>query len=195
MNFLAHFHLAWPEPELLLGALEGDFHKGPVSRDLPPGLAAGIRLHRRIDALTDQDPAVAALRRHFPEDLRRFAGIAVDLMFDHYLARHWEHYAEQPLSQFSAEIYRLLHRRGGELSSAAQVMAQRLSAHDLLCRYASWQPIDRALAAAGRRLRRGGPLSNAGQRLEPLRPAAAAAFRDFYPRLQAQVAPYKRRPA
>ena len=35
MNFLAHFHLAWPDDMLLLGALEGEYHRGPLRGELP----------------------------------------------------------------------------------------------------------------------------------------------------------------
>ena len=31
MNFLAHFHLAWPDAGLVAGGLEGDYYKGPCA--------------------------------------------------------------------------------------------------------------------------------------------------------------------
>ena len=74
MNFLAHFQLAWPDEGLVLGALEGDYYKGPLGSELPNGLARGVRLHRAIDAYTDNHAAVAELRRGFPSGLLRYAG-------------------------------------------------------------------------------------------------------------------------
>ncbi len=62
MNFLAHFHLAWPDEGLVAGGLEGDYIKGPLRGALPPDLERGIKLHRAIDAYTDgssPDPATA----------------------------------------------------------------------------------------------------------------------------------------
>ena len=50
MNYLAHFHLAWPDEQLVLGALEGDFHKGVLPGSLDQQLVAGVALHRAIDA-------------------------------------------------------------------------------------------------------------------------------------------------
>ncbi len=53
VNFLAHFHLAWPDQHLVLGGLEGDFHKGGLPGTLPAALQDGVALHRAIDAYTD----------------------------------------------------------------------------------------------------------------------------------------------
>mgnify|MGYP003629303282 FL=1 len=66
MNYLAHFHLAQQlasrcglderdamQQGLLIGGLLGDFVKGPLRGNYPATWEVGIRLHRRIDALTD----------------------------------------------------------------------------------------------------------------------------------------------
>ena len=55
MNYLAHFHLAarlaserGEEGDgLLIGALLGDYVKGPLRGDYPDDWEEGIRLHRR----------------------------------------------------------------------------------------------------------------------------------------------------
>ena len=73
MNFLAHFHLAWPDEGLIAGGLEGDYYKGPLRGDLPSGLEQGVRLHRAIDAYTDSHPRVEAVasRPRAAAELRR----------------------------------------------------------------------------------------------------------------------------
>ena len=101
MNFLAHFQLAWPDEGLVLGALEGDYYKGPLGSELPGDLARGVRLHRAIDAYTDNHAAVAQLRRGFPSGLRRYAGILIDLGFDHYLTQHWHSFSSAGISSES----------------------------------------------------------------------------------------------
>ena len=108
MNFLAHFHLAWPDEHLVLGGLEGDFHKGNLPGALPAALLKGVTLHRAIDAYTDNHAQVKALRENFPSGLRRFAGILIDLGFDHFLTRHWDSYSAIPLADFNADIYTIL---------------------------------------------------------------------------------------
>ncbi|NCF19921.1 MAG: ACP phosphodiesterase, partial [Haliea sp.] len=100
MNFLAHFHLAWPDAGLVAGGLEGDYYKGPLRGDLPAAIERGVRLHRAIDAYTDRHPVLEQLRRQFPERLRRYAGILIDISFDHYLSRHWSSFSDIPLGEF-----------------------------------------------------------------------------------------------
>ena len=68
MNFLAHFHLAWPDEGLIAGGLEGDYLKGPLRGELPPELERGIKLHRAIDAYTDKHDLVRQLRAPRGED-------------------------------------------------------------------------------------------------------------------------------
>lgn len=183
MNFLAHFHLAWPEEQLVAGGLEGDYYKGRLAPDLVPGVAAGIRLHRAIDAYTDDHPVLRDLRREFPADLRRYAGILIDLSFDHYLSRYWEHFSELPLHQFNAEVYAILERQGRLLSHPARRMAGRLRDYDVLGHYARWESVPASAARVGERFRRGNPLLNTHAQLDRLRERLDQCFLDFYPDL------------
>ena len=60
-----------------------DFWRGAPDPAWPAALAAGVRLHRRVDVHTDAHPAVRAARALFVPPLRRYAGIALDVWFDH----------------------------------------------------------------------------------------------------------------
>jgi acyl carrier protein phosphodiesterase len=185
VNFLAHFHLAWPDEDLVAGGLEGDYHKGPVDASLSRGLQRGVRLHRAIDAFTDSHPALADLRREFDPRLRRFAGILVDLSFDHFLSSHWSRFADQPLNQFNHSVYRGLQGRRRELSAPARRMLDRLVQYDLLGRYSEWTAVPDSAARIGERFARGNPFIDIGDELQRMRPRLEAAFLTFYPELQA----------
>ena len=88
MNFLAHLYLAKDDDDLMLGALLGDFVRGRRAMwTYPYATREGIRLHRRIDKITDQSSQVKSLRRQFPKEFRRYAGIVIDIAFDYELAR------------------------------------------------------------------------------------------------------------
>jgi acyl carrier protein phosphodiesterase len=183
MNFLAHFHLAWPDEMLVIGGLEGDFHKGRLPGNLDPSLQQGVALHRAIDAFTDSHPAVAGVRESFPSELRRYAGILIDLCFDHFLSHHWESYSDMPRQRFIDETYQLLSRHQALLSEGAALMASRMQEYDLLTRYQHWETIDASATRIGQRLRRKNPLHRAGELLPPLLPELEAAFTVFYPQL------------
>ena len=184
MNFLAHFHLAWPDAQLIAGGLEGDFFRGSINQSAPPALARGIHLHRAIDAYTDAHPVVVELRRQFPAHLRRYSGILIDLAFDHYLTLHWSRYGAVLLPEFNASVYQILQSHEHEFSPGSARMMKRLLEYDILNRYHHWRTVIDTAARIGERFRRGNPLLNLEGELEALKAALEAAFLVFYPQLQ-----------
>ena len=188
MNFLAHFHLAWPDEGLVAGGLEGDYYKGPLGNDLPDAIAQGVRMHRAIDAYTDAHPLVAQLRRDFPPNLRRYAGILIDLSFDHYLSKYWNDYCDIPLAQFNTGVYRALQTHEHALSNGSRRMLARMLEYDILGLYLDWETVPASAARIGERFRRGNPLANVGPELAPARDMLEQAFLGFYPELRAFTA-------
>lgn len=89
MNFLAHLHLASLAESSLLGNVLADFVRGNPHSDYPEEIAKGIMLHRRIDKLTDGLQQVKLARRLFCDEHYRVAPIALDVLWDHFLSRHW----------------------------------------------------------------------------------------------------------
>ena len=192
MNHLAHFHLAWPERELLAGALEGDYCKGPLGSEIPAGLARGVRLHRLVDAYTDQHPDLALVRRAFPPGLRRYAGILLDLCFDHYLSLHWQEFAELPLPDFNEQVLTALEEEQQLLGAPSRRAAQRFRQYRVLTRYQDWAMVTASAARVGERLRRPNPLHDVDSALVPLRPLIEDAFLDFYPQLNRHVGEWRK---
>lgn len=92
MNFLAHLHLATLAESSLAGNLMADFVRGDPDPHWDAETAAGIRLHRRLDSLTDALPEVRQARLLFREQTRRVAPITLDVIWDHFLARDWSYY-------------------------------------------------------------------------------------------------------
>ena len=72
MNHLAHLALAGESPHLVVGGFLGDFVKGRLDNRFEPGIEAGIRLHRAIDAFTDHNPKVRLAASRFEVHLRGF---------------------------------------------------------------------------------------------------------------------------
>ncbi len=89
MNFLAHLHLAHLADSSLPGNLLADFVRGNPENLYPPDVVAGIHMHRRIDVMTDNLPEVKIAREGFRPQTRRVAPITLDVMWDHFLSRHW----------------------------------------------------------------------------------------------------------
>ena len=116
MNHLAHLVLAGRDPDDRLGALLGDHVKGRLeTSELSAGLVRGIRLHRRIDAWSDSDPAVTGLLARFRPPWRRYGGIVLDVLFDRELSRRWGEFGPQPRAEFGRAIDALLAERRADL--------------------------------------------------------------------------------
>lgn len=182
MNYLAHFHLSHGDDDLLVGALLGDYVKGPLSGQLPEGLEQGVMLHRRIDAFTDRHSELRAALALFEPRFRRYGGIMLDIACDHFLSQHWQQYHHQPLDQFNRQVYQLIDRHPA-LPSAARQQAERLIRYDVLGSFDDWRTVEAALARVGQRLQRDNPLAEAAPQLEQHYHQLETLFEEFYPQL------------
>lgn len=195
MNYLAHFHLACANDDWIIGALLGEFVKGPLRGEWPLAWEQGMRLHRTIDAFSDQHEARAQFARELPTDCRRYAGIVLDVCCDHLLSLHWSQFHREPLPQFTQRVYTLLQQcseqqYAEQIPPAALRMAQRLIQYDVLSIYAEWDTVTSSLARIGERLKRPNPLSRIAGELKPYLPHAEHAFLTLYPDLIAQCAAF-----
>lgn len=105
MNYFAHLHLAHISQTSLTGNLLGDFIKGSKLSHLPKELELGIRLHRKIDSFTDAHPICQEFKREHSE-IRRYAGVGLDILFDHILAKQ----LDGQYSKLSEQFYGILQK-------------------------------------------------------------------------------------
>lgn len=184
MNHLAHAVLAGDEPDLILGGLFGDFVHGPVPTDLRRGVELGLRLHRAIDVHTDRHPVVVGLRSQFVAPFRRYAGILLDIWFDHLLACDFARWCATPLQRFSDDLLALLQRHADELPPTMRGFVAYLRRSNLPAAYADAAVVGRALAGVGTRLSRANPLHEALPVLQAMDPALRQGFEEFFPELR-----------
>lgn len=100
MNYLAHLHIADHTNTSFSGNFLGDFVKGNPDGKFPTEIVKGIRLHRHIDSFVDKHHQVLTAKLLFPKSLRRYAPIALDMFWDHFLALHWKQFHRLTLSDF-----------------------------------------------------------------------------------------------
>lgn len=100
MNYLAHLLLSEDQPGVVVGNFIGDLIKGRSWQDLPEDVARGALLHRFIDDHADTHPLNAKLRTQLHPFFGKYAGVALDLYFDHFLARDWAAYNPMEIPDF-----------------------------------------------------------------------------------------------
>lgn len=187
MNHLAHALIAERTGSSLFGSLLGDFVKGELRDQYDAATMAGVRLHRQIDAFTDAHRIVARSRRRLRPPYRRYSGILVDMFYDHFLARNWCEYAQDPLPRFAARVYSLLARRREELPLNMHRFADYLVREDLFAAYRSRDGLARALAGVSGKLKRENPLARGAEELERDYEGFGEDFKAFFPEVLAHA--------
>lgn len=182
MNYLAHLHLAHLSHTSLSGALLGEFSRGTIDPQLPPSLQLGIQLHRYIDSFTDAHPLHAQRVRALPSPFRRYGGIIMDMMFDHFLAKHWSDYHSSSLADFIDYSHQQL-LPNAHWPPAMVTLVEHIKEYQLLARYQSLDGISYAIGGIDRRFRRPTPLPHVGPLLVSHYPEMEQAFFGFYPEL------------
>jgi acyl carrier protein phosphodiesterase len=181
VNFLAHAYLARGSDRAVLGGLMGDFVKGPLEGRYDTELTHALALHRRIDSYTDAHDVVRCSRRRISPARRRFAGILVDMFYDHFLARLWEEYCNVPLEQFTASVYAVLREHRALLPERLQQIAARMAGGDWLASYRRVEAVAGALDRMAGRLTRGNAMLRSGDELLAQYQTFEADFRLFFP--------------
>jgi acyl carrier protein phosphodiesterase len=187
MNYLAHLHLAGVDPLAQVGALMGDFVKGPVSTRFSPPLRAAIVLHRRVDSFTDRHQAFKRSRERLPREYRRFGGVIIDIFYDHLLARSWDQHHHQPLEQYADDAYQTLITHLHMMPPNMQSRVWGLVRHDAFVSYRKLDSVRSILAGIGKRCRRPVELGGAAEILRAQPKSFEVDFEHFYPDLQAFV--------
>lgn len=164
MNYLFHLYLSPDIPEELIGSILGDFVKGRLDTTYAPDVTRGIVLHRRVDSFAHDHPAVRRSRLRMEDSYGHYRGVLVDVFYDHFLARTWEHHHPVPLPLFARRVYAALESCLPILPPAMQQMVTRMIAHDWLTSYRDEAVVARVLERLSLRLRRPNPLaSGAGE--------------------------------
>ncbi|MBN1310452.1 MAG: DUF479 domain-containing protein [Anaerolineae bacterium] len=187
MNHLAHLYLSGDDPLLRIGNLAGDFVKGVDTAALHPAVQQGIALHKAIDAYTDSHPIVQQSKKRIGPTHTRFAGVLIDVFYDHFLAANWDTYCDQPLEEYIDEIYADLQAHRALLPPPLQAALPRMLAADWLRAYRDIDGIALALGRLERRLRRRVDLASSIDELKRNYTELEDDFRIFFPDLIAHT--------
>lgn len=152
MNYLAHAYLSYKHPQVLVGNMISDFVKGKAQFRYERLIHAGIRLHRSIDAFTDDHPATHRAKEIFRPYYRLYSGAIVDVLYDHYLANDENIFNDaHPLHDFTQETYAVLEAYAAHLPERFVVMLPYMKTQNWLYNYQYRLGIDRSLRGLVRR--------------------------------------------
>jgi acyl carrier protein phosphodiesterase len=161
----------------------GDFVKGAIGDRYPPKIKRGIELHRKIDAYTDSHPITRASRKLYSPARRRFAGIIVDLCYDHFLYRHWLEFSDVKLDRFISCVYDILMTHRATLPARMEAMVPVMIREDWLDSYRNLIGVEKALNRLSKRVTNGDRLLGAIEEIRLHYRRLEANFLIFFPDL------------
>ena len=151
MNHLAHIYLSGTPGELMLGNFIADSVKGAEINRFSEGIKKGIRLHRQIDEYTDKHPVVEESKRRLRPAYAKYAGVIVDIFYDHFLALHWNDYSDVPLADYAANVYAFIESHLPELPERVNHFFPYMVTNNWLLNYGGFDGIAKVLEGMSRR--------------------------------------------
>ncbi len=145
MNYLAHLFLAKQNRNLMTGSYLGDFVKGELNGEYSPEITRGIRLHRRIDSLTDSHPIHKMHRSLFSDERRRYSGVILDIAYDHFLSINWSLFTHESKADFIQNCYKILSEQRQTFPFRAQQFLRYMLIEDVLNQYHDMKGIELTL--------------------------------------------------
>jgi len=152
MNYLAHALLSGGNSSILKGNMMGDAIKGYKFLDIySKPVCDGIILHRFIDEYMDTHPLTKSGKKRIWHNYRHYAGVVMDMYYDHLLAKNWHRYSDLELQVFADNIYAILSSDWQLYPEETQQMFRHMIDHNWLGNYISIDGIDRAFKGMSRR--------------------------------------------
>ncbi|HEY9044199.1 MAG TPA: ACP phosphodiesterase [Rheinheimera sp.] len=187
MNYLAHIALSQPNSYSLVGNLLGDFCKGVQIETLPQAVRQGLANHRAVDHFTDHHPLVRRAKTHFSVQRRRFAGIALDVLFDHFLISHWSEFYSLSFAAAKQQIYNDIAAAEHLMPPAMANTMRNVYQTDWFASYEQLPSLGYALDRIAERIRFTNQFSGVIGEIDPVYSKLEQDFLQFYPQLQQHV--------
>ncbi|HYG49623.1 MAG TPA: ACP phosphodiesterase [Flavobacteriales bacterium] len=182
MNFLAHVQLSHGIDQVITGNLVADAYKGKKYLDLPAGIQHGVILHRHIDHVTDTFEPVRQMKRILSPYFGRYAGVALDVYFDHMLSINWNLFYTTELAVEVENSHKALRANFHLVSAQSREFLDRLIHYNWLNSYRQKNDLERIFNQMAQRFGLNS-LKNSIMPLEKHFDQVNDTFMDLYPAL------------
>ncbi|SEL95466.1 Acyl carrier protein phosphodiesterase [Colwellia chukchiensis] len=183
MNYLAHLYLAQPNADSHFGNLLGDFGGKRYVKHIPVTVKKALDNHYLVDKFTDNHAAVKEAKQYFSQKRKRFASIAIDVVFDHFLIQHWTLFNKEPLAAFKQNSYQLLSKRIPDMPCRMQKVINNMTKNDWFKEYETITGIGVALDNIAQRIRFTNNFSGAIEDIKCHYKELEMLFLEFFPQL------------
>ena len=183
MNFLAHIYLSGDNDLIKIGNFMADGIRGKHFESYPTDVQKGIILHRAIDTFTDAHPIFRQSTKKLHENYHHYAGVIVDVFYDHFLAKNWTSYSDEKLDLFVERFYQSLHNNPAILSERTKGMMPYMIEHNWLVSYQTVEGINRILTQMDHRTKNESKMRFATNELSEFYSEFETEFSEFFKEL------------
>ncbi|MFV5685054.1 ACP phosphodiesterase [Flavobacterium sp. GB2R13] len=183
MNFLAHIYLSGDNDLIKIGNFMADGIRGKHFESYPTDVQKGIILHRAIDTFTDAHPIFRQSTKKLHEKYHHYAGVIVDVFYDHFLAKNWNTYSDEKLEEFVARFYQSLQDNTAILSERTKGMMPYMIEHNWLVSYQTVEGINRILTQMDHRTKNESKMRFAANELSEFYSEFETEFSEFFKEL------------
>ena len=145
MNFLAHIYLSGDHDLIKIGNFMADGIRGKHFETFPLDVQKGIVLHRAIDTFTDAHPVFRQSTKKLHERYHHYAGVIVDVFYDHFLAKNWSQFSNENLEDYIQRFYQSLHDNKTILTERTIGLMPYMIQHNWLWNYRTVEGINQIL--------------------------------------------------
>ncbi|MGG7035677.1 MAG: ACP phosphodiesterase [Flavobacterium sp.] len=152
MNFLAHIYLSGENDLIKIGNFMADGIRGKKFENYHPDIQKGILMHREIDTFTDNHPIFKKSTKRLHDKYHHYSGIIIDIFYDHFLAKNWTKYSDEPLDVFVDNFYSSLKTNYDLLSERTKEIMPYMIEQNWLYNYRTTEGIARILIQMDNRI-------------------------------------------
>lgn len=187
MNFLAHIYLSGDNDLIKIGNFMADGIRGKQFESFPSEIQKGIILHRAIDTYTDAHPIFRQSTKKLHEKYHHYAGVIIDVFYDHFLAKNWKAYSDENLDDFVKKFYDSLTENHSVLTERTLHLMPIMFRENWLVSYQTIEGIHHILTQMDRRTKNTSKMQFASNELKEYYTEFETEFTAFFEELKQHV--------
>tara|TARA_R110000868_G_scaffold335852_1_gene596743 strand:- start:99 stop:683 length:585 start_codon:yes stop_codon:yes gene_type:complete len=180
MNFLAHIYLSGDHDLIKIGNFMADGIRGKHFETFPLDVQKGIVLHRAIDTFTDVHPVFRQSTKKLHKRYHHYAGVIVDVFYDHFLAKNWTTYSDENLEEYIQRFYQSLNDNKPVLTERTIGLMPYMMKQNWLLSYQTVAGITQILTQMDSRTKNESKMRFATEELEEFYSDFEQEFTDFF---------------
>jgi acyl carrier protein phosphodiesterase len=172
---------------MMVGNFIADAVKGKKYLDFEAEVSRGILMHREIDTYTDAHAIVRHSKGFFRSRYGLYSSVLIDLIYDHFLAKNFDRYSEEPLVSFADRAYRIFEKYLSIMPERNSYMFPYMRKENWLLHYAEMEGIQRSISGMSRRIKNNSGIEHAHAELRLHYRELEEDFENYFPQLENHI--------